>query len=71
MACPASGEISLFKIALEMETDNYNNSTSISAYHGYGYALMSLTNMSGGASGFDSINTNNDAADRPDGSAPH
>ena len=64
MAVPASGAISLAKIRDEIENNNYNNSI-----YGYTSGETSLTSLSNGT--YDTINTNNAASDRPDGSAPH
>lgn len=64
MAVPASGAITLAKIRDEIENDNYNNSI-----YGYTSGETSLTSLSNGT--YDTINTQNAAADRPDGTAPH
>lgn len=73
MAVPSSGELSLFKTALEMEFNDYTNTMPYSIYRDSvnGATPVSLTNMSTGAGGFDAINTANASADRPDGSTPH
>ena len=76
MAVPSSGELSLFKIAKELEFASnlgYDNTMPYSVYKDSvnGATPVSLTNMSTGAGGFDAINTANAAADRPDGSIPH
>lgn len=64
MAVPASGAITLAKIRDEIENDNYNNSI-----YGYTSAATSLTSLCNGT--YDTINTQNASADRPDGTAPH
>lgn len=74
MAVPSSGELSLFKIAKELEfSDNsgYDNSMPYSIYRDSvnGATPVSLTNMSTGAGGFDAINTG--SSSKPNGSAPH
>ena len=61
MAVPGSGQLSLLAIKNELDEDDYTAGES--------YNNVSLTNLSDGTDG--TINTNNDAADRPDGSAPH
>ena len=61
MAVPSSGELSLLGIRREVGSNNYNSSTN--------YTNISLGDLSTGD--VDTINTNNDAADRPDESAPH
>lgn len=61
MAVPGSGQLSLLGIKNELDEDDYSAGES--------YSNVSLTNLSDGTDG--TINTNNDAADRPDGSAPH
>ena len=76
MAVPSSGAIYLFKIAKELEfPDNlgYDNTMPFSIYRDSvnGATPVSLQNMSSGAGGFDSINTANASADRPDGLSPH
>ena len=75
MAVPSSStlNLSLFKIALEMEFNDYTNTMPYSIYRDSvnGATPVSLTNMSTGAGGFDAINTANASADRPDGSTPH
>ena len=60
MACPSSGALSLASIRGEIENNSYAAYTS---------ASTSLESASEGT--YDTINTNNDAADRPDGSDPH
>ena len=60
MACPSSGALSLASIRGEIENNSYAAYTS---------AATSLESASEGT--YDTINTNNDAADRPDGSDPH
>ena len=65
MAVPdATTAISLAKIRNEIEENNYNHSI-----YGYTSGSTSLADLSDGS--IDTINTNNDSADRPDGSAPH
>ena len=61
MAVPASGEISLAKIRNEIETNAYGTA--------YTAGSTSLTSLSTGV--YDTINTANAAADRPDGATPH
>ncbi len=61
MAVPASGELSLLGIKREVENNNYALSFS--------YTNISLEELSDGT--VDTINTANNADDRPDGSAPH
>ena len=61
MAVPSSGELSLLGIRREVSGNNYNSSTN--------YTNISLANLSDGTVA--TINTDNDAADRPNGSAPH
>ena len=61
MAVPSSGELSLLGIRREFGNNDYNSSTD--------YTDISLKDLSDGT--VDTINTGNDAADRPDGSAPH
>jgi len=60
MACPSSGALSLASIRGEIENNSYAAYTS---------AATSLESASEGT--YDTINTNNDSADRPDGSDPH
>ena len=60
MACPSSGALSLASIRGEIENNSYAAYTS---------AATSLESASEGT--YDTINTNNDAADRPDGNDPH
>ena len=60
MACPSSGALSLASIRGEIENNSYAAYTS---------ASTSLESASEGT--YDTINTNNDSADRPDGSDPH
>ena len=61
MAVPSSGELSLTSIFAELnENDYYVNPDGQSP---------SLKDLSDGT--VDTINTNNDVADRPDGSTPH
>lgn len=80
MAVPSSGtsNLSLFKIAKELEfpsgtNSGYDNTMPFSTYRDAvnGATPISLKNMSTGAGGFDSINTANASADRPNGSVPH
>lgn len=62
MAVPAANnEISLAKIRNEIETNAYGTA--------YTAGSTSLTSLSTGV--YDTINTNNPSADRPDGSTPH
>ena len=61
MAVPSSGQLSLNSIYNELDDDDYAGGTTNSN--------VSLKNLSDGT--VDTINTANDAADRPDGSAPH
>ena len=62
MAVPASGnELSLRGIRRELETNNYSATNT--------YTDISLEDLSNGTVA--TISTGNDAADRPDGSAPH
>lgn len=61
MAVPSSGALSMLGIRRELGTNNYNSTTT--------YTNISLEDMSEGTNG--TINTNNAAADRPDGSTPH
>ena len=64
MAVPSSGQLSLNSIYNELDDDDYSGGTTNSD--------VSLTNLStGGNPPNETINTDNDAADRPDGSAPH
>ena len=65
MAVPSSGELSLRNIHQEIVYNDYTDDDYDEAPAG-GY---SLTDASNGTYG--TINTDNDAADRPDGSAPH
>ena len=65
MAVPSSGELSLRSIHQEIVYSDYSDDDYDEAPAG-GY---SLTNASNGTYG--AINTANDSADRPDGSAPH
>ena len=60
MACPSSGALSLASIRGEIENNSYAAYTS---------ASTSLESASEGT--YDTINTNNAASDRPDGSDPH
>ena len=72
MAVPSSGEISLFGIAKELELDTYSSSIPLPTYTSfYQGPPFPLSDMSTGGGGFDTINTNNPATDRPDGSTPH
>lgn len=65
MAVPdATTAISLAKIRNEIEENNYDHSL-----YGYTTGSTSLADLSDGT--IDTINTNNDSADRPDGSTPH
>ena len=61
MAVPGSGQLSLLGIKNELDEDDYSAGES--------YTNVSLNSLSDGTDG--TINTNNDAADRPDGSTPH
>jgi len=61
MAVPDSGALSLRGIRAELDNNNYSNSLA--------YTNVSLKDMSTGVTA--TINTANDAADRPDDSAPH
>ena len=61
MAVPSSGQLSLLAIKNEIDESDYTAGVS--------YSNVSLKNLSDGTD--DTINTDNDAADRPDGSAPH
>ena len=61
MAVPSSGAISMLSIYNELAENNYSSGTSRSN--------VSLQEMSDGTVG--TINTGNNASDRPDGSAPH
>ena len=62
MAVPASGnQLSLQGIRRELEVNNYSSTNT--------YTDISLEDLSDGTVA--TINTGNDAADRPDGSAPH
>jgi len=64
MAVPSSGELSLTSIFAELnENDYYVNPD------GYSPSLKKLS--TGGSPPGEAINTNNDADDRPDESAPH
>ena len=63
MAVPSSGTLHLSKIEKEQQHDDYNSSAATASN-------ISLSNLSRGQ-GYDTINTNNFAANRPDGSAPH
>ena len=71
MACPSSGTITLYGIAKELEINNYYNTIPYGTYDDYYVNPPSLTNMSTGGGGFDSINTANSSANRPNGSTPH
>jgi hypothetical protein len=71
MAVPSTGQISLFGFAKELELNDYDSTIPISTYDDYYAMPISLANMATGHGGFDAINENNDAADRPDGSEPH
>lgn len=63
MAVPSSGQLQLSKIFQELDNDDYDGIGSPPDN-------LSLTNLSDGT--VETINTGgNDAADRPDGSAPH
>ena len=64
MAVPSSGSLSLAKIRDEIENNNYNANI-----YGYTSGQTSLKDISDGT--YDTINTANATADRPDGSAPH
>ena len=64
MAVPSSGAISLAKIRDEIENNNYNANI-----YGYTSGQTSLEDISDGT--YDTINTQNASADRPDGTAPH
>tara|TARA_R100000908_G_scaffold65099_1_gene51829 strand:+ start:6570 stop:8150 length:1581 start_codon:yes stop_codon:yes gene_type:complete len=61
MAVPSSGELSLKGIANEIDDSDYTSDGVSGA--------ISLTNLSDGS--VDSLNLSNDAANRPDGNAPH
>ena len=61
MAVPSSGAISMLSIYNELAENNYSSGTSRSN--------VSLQEMSDGTVA--TINTSNNASDRPDGSAPH
>ena len=61
MACPSSGAISLNSIYNELDDNDYSGGTTNSN--------VSLTNLSNGTVA--TINTNNSAANRPNGSTPH
>lgn len=61
MAVPSSGALSLYGIRHEIYDNNYNGSVNLTN--------ISLRSASEGAYG--TINTNNAASDRPDGSTPH
>jgi hypothetical protein len=71
MACPSTGQITLYGVAKELELNNYSSTIPVSTYISYYADPVSLVNMSTGAGGFDSINTANSAANRPNGSSPH
>jgi len=71
MACPSSGQITLWGVAKELELNDYFSTIPVSTYISYYADPVSLANMSTGAGGFDSINTANAAANRPNGSSPH
>ena len=66
MPVPSSGEITLGKIGKELRStgtgDDYDDGPDTAN-------ATSLEDASDGT--IDTINTDNDAADRPDGSAPH
>jgi hypothetical protein len=64
MAVPSSGAISLAKIRDEIENNDYNANI-----YGYTSGQTSLEDISDGT--YDTINTQNASADRPDGTAPH
>ena len=61
MAVPSSGELSLKGIANEIDDSDYTSDGVSGA--------ISLTNLSDGSVA--SLNLSNDAANRPDGNAPH
>jgi len=61
MAVPSSGELSLKGIVNEIDDNDYTSNTLPGPW--------SLIEASDGTQ--DTINTNNDSSDRPDGSAPH
>ena len=61
MAVPSSGVISLNSIYNELDDNNYSGGTTNSN--------VSLTNLSNGTVA--TINTNNSAVNRPNGSTPH
>ena len=61
MAVPSSGQLSLNSIYNEIDDDDYAGGTTNSN--------VSLTGLSIGS--VDTINTANDAADRPNGTSPH
>ena len=69
MAVPSSGALSLFKIAKEMEFNNYSNTSTFTGYSNLNKATpISLKNMSTGAGGFDAINSG--SSSKPNGSIP-
>ena len=63
MTVPCSGTLHLSKIEKEQQHDDYNSSAATASN-------ISLSNLSRGQ-GYDTINTENFASNRPDGSAPH
>jgi hypothetical protein len=63
MAVDSSGAISLAGIWNEIDSNNYNASN-----HGQGENI-SLKDLSDGT--YDTIETNNSSANRPNGTAPH
>ena len=66
MPCPSSGEISLGKIRQELESTGTSDDYNDGPYDG------NETSMAAAEAGtYDTINTNNDSSDRPNGSAPH
>jgi hypothetical protein len=75
MAVPSSGSLSLRRIAAEKVFDNYNVTLDGFAQGILGTTSLADVSTSGNSNGstpsFDSTNTNNPSADRPDGSQPH
>ncbi len=68
MAVPSSGELSLSEIFAELYANDYGGWSNYE-YDGYTPSLLNLS--TGGDPPDEAINTNNDADDRPDESAPH
>tara|TARA_Y100001963_G_scaffold152627_1_gene237835 strand:+ start:728 stop:1510 length:783 start_codon:yes stop_codon:yes gene_type:complete len=65
MAVPTMGStLHLSKIEKEQQHDDYNSSAATAS-------SISLTNLSRGIAGYDAINTNNWAENRPNGLGPH